>query len=627
MCVGADTAHNRSPVGSIPTNPLKIRVYLKFIWLSNLNCTNFNSNGFNVFEFVVKSTQWFYTCDTAFMIYYFYIFLPLYIYCRFFVTNYVQLNNLTKKLERWSTFISEISSTNSYSFLYQLRIFSVFLLLMLACFTLFKTNACFIFYNHLFFDNYSLKISILILFFIPTIGNSFLFFGKRRYTLLNLLTLAIIFLFPLFIFLFNSSTNLLTTVIILEILNLSIMLVLALLLSQEYKQTPFFINSIFIFFWASTISSLTFFIYLTFAYVPLFQINQSFFGYCLTSDLYYNKTVGFSFLNNNLNLLLLVIFLLKLGVPPFISWKLNFFNKVPTNFFYLYNTLYLFILLNLLFSLIIFQPSFFINILTINYIHAYIMFTVCLFLILFLRNSTLSYVFVVSTSATVIFIFWSLMHLTIESFTLNDFMFNNVNISDLSYRKLTVVFYIWIYILIMLMFSSKTLLPFTNNLNTSLFQIVTFLEQINSKKYSSTISFLLLVNFFLISGLPPFLTFYLKLFVVLIFQKNYFCINLILIWLFLFFMLIFYFKNIRYLLLQSTNTKFNILSSKKFNSTETLNVSSKKHLTSLIDYNLLNDYNKKPISGSVIFLLLPKALFFGFFILSDLIFLFSSLFF
>ena len=526
---------------------------MKFLWLNN------SLNGINPSPFIELLDVFFnFNFSDQIFLYILCFLSPLYISFRFYLTFYYTVSS-------WSTYSGQITKslltshikTNCANSSAPLSVLTLLILwlLLLAPISLIKSYSSLIWFNHVFVDGYSIKTTIL-LSVISFISLKVLILheksSKNAYGFILGVSLTIL---PFIGFMINSSTNFLTLIISVEMLSVTIILVLALLITLSFTQELAFLNSLVIFFWSSTISSISFFLFLTADYIYLGAANMTFSGFNIDwkanhvgtpLDNFFN--LGYS-LARLLDLIFLVIIFFKLGLPPFISWKLSFFSKIPPLYFLIYNVIYLFILLNFFFYLLILHPQFILNDLNYNVVYSLTLILAILFIAFFNQTSTLSYLLVVSTSATVLFLFWSL----ISIYSLHSLeYFNNIENSNLKHVKLLLILYIWTYLTIMYLLGSNLLQYFTKTLNISLVSALKKVYEINSLKATTIATTLLIILFTLVSGLPPFLTFFLKVLVVVLFQKNNFLISIFLIWIFLFTMLAFYFRNFRFLLLQSS---------------------------------------------------------------------------
>ena len=168
-------------------------------------------------------------------------------------------------------------------------------------------------------------------------------------SLLNIVYLVFFFL--------TTVNNLISFVFILEFINLIVISFLACSLTNQLGRvtsTAVSGNTLVIFFWINTISSIMLFSFLTFFTFFGHALNFSTTGpLTLLSASYLGSAQGSIF-----NTLLLLIFLFKLGTPPFIFWKFFLFEKTPLFFIYVYNLPYfIFLLLGTLYLINVFGIS------------------------------------------------------------------------------------------------------------------------------------------------------------------------------------------------------------------------------------------------------------------------------
>lgn len=447
------------------------------------------------------------------------------------------------------------------------------------------------FFSHFFFSDYSLKLFRFLVFFlafsfsllrgVPGLLEpvNFNFFGRSFFDGVFVVT-------PPLIFLLLTSSNIFTSVVVLESLAL---LSMAYYLSSPRGQDGLSIfKGFLVFFWVNALTSLLFFTLIIFTsdggvLVYFGDLTASLFGNsdaCRGSNLYL------------CSILTLTLFF-KLGLPPFILWKVLVFNQASTLFVGYYSACF--------FPPILLFFAELLNTLTSGYgfnIASGLPLKSIFILILTSVLITLA----ISPFVCSIGSFFAISGAITTSLVFLIFIVDNTNLNTASLSSLSL--YLILY--------STTLIATLSvfiwfRVGAGYLHLSSLLNFQFSRGLPVTVVSLLAIIVILtlstFAGLPPFLTFYVKLYVISNFVSllaGFWWLTLLV--LFFFMLLFFYYKNVRFLLIQKqTMHKFRSLS------TSDLGLYSPRA-------NYLH-----PLDS--IFILLPPLSFvnfFGFFFLSEL---------
>ena len=379
--MGADTAHTRHLVGSIPTSLL-----LSFFW-SSADFSLFNSTQHFSFGW-----DYIYSILT--------ILLPFYFILNFLLFFYLILRGGSVSFTR-----SHASGTALGSSMRSVPVDFIMLLSAAQLIILLPITGpeCFLWFSHFFMDSFtvtSLLIFLVFSFLVFWISAASTSIIDRNSWLILASWLTLPFLF----FSLYASTNLYTMIVCFEIITSLTFLLLSV---TQYKNTTSFsefvasINSLLLFFWVGTLSSVSLFTFLLIHLAPHFYNSTWFFGF-----LHATQVVSFS--ETLLALFFILIIFMKLGLPPFITWKFSFYQGLSFDFIYYYNVIYLLFLFNYILLLFFYQSSVFLCI-TSSWLFIVLQFSALLTLILFFTKFTnVGGFLVVSTAATSFLLIWAL---------------------------------------------------------------------------------------------------------------------------------------------------------------------------------------------------------------------------
>nr|ACX30993.1 NADH dehydrogenase subunit 2 [Moneuplotes crassus] len=304
----------------------------------------------------------------------------------------------------------------------------------------------------------------------------------------------------LFLFFLTSAlltiTNLYTLIFFIEFVNLLVFLLLICSYSNQQSHTNTETTSPFIlFFWINALSSIVLFL--------LLLISSQFGWFSMFTQVTGISFLTLSFFKTNWFLLFvffafIFIFFLKLGLPPFIFWKLRIFENVPFWFIALYNIPYfLFVLVSLL------------NIITLLYTILppagpffvfFVFFVFGLFVPLIFSAPNVAYFLTMSSGLTVLFLmlFLSLNTMTAVS--------ADWAVSAISSLYIYLLIYSFIILLLVILFNSLAL---HLNPNSGSYPLTIFLNHGTTAQKNHFRAYLLfpIIN---LAGLPPFLVFFCK---------------------------------------------------------------------------------------------------------------------
>lgn len=401
--------------------------------------------------------------------------------------------------------------------------------------------------NSIYFIGFS-----VILFCMATI----LFFSTATTELFVIPTLIILYMrliLILFLSLIFSTTNLYSSVVVVEFLTSILFLIVVLsTFSGESKpgtfNLPRIITSLLSFFWVNTLVSACLFLLLL--YIKTVWL---FWDYHL---IFYRGTVIYSnwVLNLSIFLFLVLIIFLKCGLPPMLIWKCLMFSTTPLSFvgFYIINYyFFIFIFILKLFTIYLLQVGFF-NFGGWELINLIMLISVSLMLISsvwFFNYPEWGVFFAVSSLLTTSFLF--LIYLISVSDCRSVFEFNYVLISYLLlYVSTNFIFFYLLNCLNYWNFSREA--GFNSNDITS---TLLCLGRWNLMRA------LVFTVFASLASLPPTTQFLIKLFLIARLQSFNLYIFSFVLCMYLFYMLIFYFRNSKTVLADYVTTRTNFSNS------------------------------------------------------------------
>ena len=291
-------------------------------------------------------------------------------YLIFFLSSIVYLLPVILNNYKYNLIKLNFYFLNNLNFLWLIyfSLFSFFLII-----NLWSSPVLSIWFSHLIFTNFQLKMTFFIFIFYLMIKtvliSSFSFTSKELYD--YLVTLLQFFYWIVIIFLSNTIFSM---IFIIEVLStLLFLLFITSIFSSSFfyrnidysfghifqSSLPYvYIQSILIFFWISLLSSLNLFLFLLLFYTNLLTLDLFLLEYIFIYYININSFKEIFSLGISWFILIFCIFL-KCGITPFFLWKPAFFKGIPfyTIFFYIcffYFFLFLF--------LIYFLTSFFINV-------------------------------------------------------------------------------------------------------------------------------------------------------------------------------------------------------------------------------------------------------------------------
>jgi NADH:ubiquinone oxidoreductase subunit 2 (subunit N) len=427
--------------------------------------------------------------------------------------------------------------------------------------------------NNITFSDNNLKLltlSIVTFILVNEIGLNFFKKISGLSPLLNIFMANTLF-FSTYILTLNST--LISFVFTLEFINLNVfgILLLFFLNNSNYSEgsNKSSINSIIIFFWINALTSVFLFILLTLSFLGeyssefcLESIILSFstphyslsdfgffflaFDFTLINDALFNVTTLFGDPQFSFSLLFFFIFFFKLGLPPFIFWKLFLFDNASIPFIVYYNAPFFVSLL--IYTLYLVSVLQFFDSQNIYFFFVLFLLISSLFVI-FLINNTLSWgsFLAISSSITTALVY--------TMFTLlNEPSATNVITFSALYSVLT---YVYVYMITLLLLLFIITLLGVYNARESISNTTKLSNVFKNEKTFLRIKLLLIFSSF--AGLPPLTSFFAKLYLLHIFNQTlrlplFLFLPFILI--FLFSLLLFYFRSSRFLLLQN-NFKLN----------------------------------------------------------------------
>ena len=472
-----------------------------------------------------------------------------YIFLKLFLTFYIETTNNSINL--------------AYSRLINQALASLIVILFILI-TLWSSPELFLFNNQLFINE---KTFVSYKFIVPTILILIFFQNINvKYTLLYFILLLTAFFT---VSLMPATRSFYTLLFILEFVNLTIFGLLTLTLLPTFFKTQLnthkTLNAVFLFFWINAFSALILFIFLfvaiidnaefgfnTTALTYYFEINKSLHPHLLIGAL--GDAITMVVLDSTLFVFLLffLIFMFKLGLPPFIFWKISLFNNSPLRFIFIYTAFYTPVIV---FIFLYIFDNFFTSLMSNELIYsaALATLTLTIFGTILLSESvkTLGIFFALSSSYTFILLYFY--------FFINSHVYSNLTGTPSIYFefiKVYIVFYVAALSLIV-----NTTDPKLEILGK---KPTTYLSQI-SGFMSATFSIRLAMSviFFSLAGLPPLPSFFVKLNFLTLLNSALLTntINFIILYVFIFGQLIFYFRIVRFFF--TTTDSLNTTISKK----------------------------------------------------------------
>lgn len=368
----------------------------------------------------------------------------------------------------------------------------------------------------------------------------------RTVSVLLMVTLVFVPFLFLVVFLLSMSTCFFVFVFSLEFFNLAIFATYISVIAFTYNnrctlKSNFLnfsdLNPLIIFFWINALSSLFLFALLIFYSVEdilpsllynSWEINR---GSMINSNFIQTKGIV-------LFALLTVLFLFKLGVPPFISWKLRLFDSAPILFIFLYNipySVYLLFLFIFITQFILLTSSTLIGVFLLVGGFLSLLWTILTLNNVFTFASFLAYSTALTTVLLWLFSYWLGL--------------------DLTFNFYLIFFYLGTYALTLYSFFTAI----GNGASSASFPLSldafylggtrTYLSQI----WTVIVYFILFSSF---AGLPLITSFYLKLSLVTLtlMHVNQPALFVIFLFLMLFISVIFYFRFARFFLTRATNS-------------------------------------------------------------------------
>lgn len=428
------------------------------------------------------------------------------------------------------------------------RDFSEFLtvtvmILVLLNFLVWRSPVFTCFYSHLIISSTSFNLIYLTFPLVMVLLKLIPRFNPKTLPYINLITRFIIVTTTCWFFFLFSSSNLYTCVFNIELLNILAFVFLTInlfsLLMNDVTSHTRYSYSIIIFFWTSTISSI-----LLFSTLIFFGVSGISLDWCNITSLQYFLIVN----EHQTTLLTLVlIFLLvffKTGLPPFFFWKSLLFSNVSLSFLIFYIILYYVLLFSYL--LFIFLPFFLPTLFCAIYNSIYFFLPLLMLVVssfILQRIYTLNLFLAFSSFATSALLFFLVVTTSFST------LFNKTIISE------SALLYFLLYLTSLILFFSLTVLHAqsqTNGESFSWFGLIhnsTTHTGFNIKNTWFRSSLIVLLSS--MAALPPFPTFFAKLHVIIYLNFLPFPLISVLIFIFLFVMLVFYFQNSRFVLIQT----------------------------------------------------------------------------
>nr|YP_010117036.1 hypothetical protein KQ443_mgp28 [Euplotes vanleeuwenhoeki]QPM99250.1 hypothetical protein MitoLV_22 [Euplotes vanleeuwenhoeki] len=434
----------------------------------------------------------------------------------------------------------------------------------------------------------------------------------------KILMLILVLNLPLLV----SATNFYSSVVIIEFLSSLLFLIIILNVFSIYNDFNIFnfskiITALISFFWVNTLVSACLFIYLIY-------IKFSWFTWDYTLPIFVITPPSWYRIDNFLIVYLLIITIfLKCGLPPMLIWKCLLFSITPVSFigFYIinyYSLIFIFILK--LLSVYIFQNTF-------NYLCSW---------------DLMSFLLIIMLAAVVLASFWSFNYsdwgvfFAISSLFTTSFLLTIHLILLLDYRTAfdtnnNLISYLLMYVII-------NLILFFLICNFDMFTLVNLVFNFTYRNITSTLLWLnqtgfsknlVLIIFICLASLPPTTQFIIKLFLISRLQLFHLYAISPIILLYLFLMLIFYFRNSKTILIDYTTSRINYTGN-QFHLTNTYNFNIFKFQqqvnSSLGGFLKIQNFNYIAELTLVIVLLLTHTLLLSLSYLNDVFLLNWSLF-
>nr|YP_011027891.1 NADH dehydrogenase subunit 2 [Euplotes vannus]UPM52101.1 NADH dehydrogenase subunit 2 [Euplotes vannus] len=417
-------------------------------------------------------------------------------------------------------------------------------------------------------------------------------------TLLN--TWVALFLFFLTCVLFTI-TNLYTLIFFVEFVNLLVFLLLVCCQTNpQYRTSSSSVSPLVLFFWINALSSVLFFLILLLSsrYGWFSILTQSAGSVFLTTSFFESSWLLFLFFFG-----LVFIFFLKLGLPPFVFWKLRIFEAAPLWFIAVYNVPYfLFILLILLNTLPLFN-----TLLSFNagnsFLLFFIFFTFASIIPLMFLAPNLAYFMTISSGLTVLFL---LLFFFTDVVLVTSLDLASVTTSSLYLYLLVYSLLILTLITVLNFLIARSDLISTPGTGSFNFTTLSFMGTVAQRNSSRTYLLTTLIN---LAGLPPFLVFFFKLRIIVEFLTSgisYLPLLLALVF-YLFASIFFYYRTVRLF----------------FSPTGVVRTPNYKAKADLTPINSVKN-NVLAFSGAVIFFIFLSICLFPIFVVADLFIYFTG---
>lgn len=444
-----------------------------------------------------------------------------------------------------TTFVGTNSQQKSISFCTLLYTFVHFIVLNLIFVVIWKSSPLVCWYSHFMVTGLQFK---FFYFFILTLLLTFLvIFNRKSVQVFDVDGFLILLLLTVWVFCFFTVTNIITFFFCIEVLTTTVLTLLVVFFSFQVSRSSkvntlrelvlgegdnllnFF--SLIFFFWVSVITSVLIFLFLTY-FSSFFFLSDwyliNFFIYFVLST---HSLKILSLLFASVFVFFILIFF-KLGLPPFFFWKLFFFIHSSFVFIYLYiTTFYFFVFFVFLFFLHNWCTS------LLLYFHN------ILFFLLLVSILMITCTFYTITKVKFFFVYSSLIN-SVFLLLILGFLVNNFN-----------AFYFLNFIILYLVLYNWTLTLFAHILLNHNFVVFTTLSLLHYSSNVNYIKFILLLVFFSLTGLPPMSNFFTKLSLISYLFTSNFLILTTVIFIFLFVTLVFYFQNVKYLLINNDSVR------------------------------------------------------------------------
>ena len=367
-----------------------------------------------------------------------------------------------------------------------------------------KLEASLLWYSNFFFSKYSLDLFQSLIYVLIIFLFYFLLYIKSSVYLLEYSFIFFVLIFWFYYLFF--ATNIISIVICLELVSLAIFVIAAysVLLNSnllhiskntisnslnqvwEKESFIFFINL----FWVSAFISTGFFLLLSWASLEFKYLDYSLWEIVLCKSLI-SYLLNFSlktlvFYNQNLIFIIIYLFIIlfiKLGLAPFVQWKLNSFSHINFVFFIFYS-LFFFPILFIYVLDFSFYLTFFYGFIIKKFLEIVLSLSILSLILFFLFQRTFKMFLVLSTALTSNILFF--LSISIDSYI--KYLFY------LLWVKLFWINYIFGIGMLTYIFFINNRLSFITNLN----------------KFSIFDRSIIVFNILSLSGLPPFFSFIIK---------------------------------------------------------------------------------------------------------------------